>query len=78
MKLDPAQQLLDEQPISVDVLLEKYAKGGEQSADDVSKEIAAIPAPSSRFHTPASTIPVPPSRFRPSKDPRLQGSVNTP
>lgn len=40
MKLDKAQLLLDEQPISVDVLLEKYAKGDEKTADDVRRRVA--------------------------------------
>ncbi len=35
MKLENAQLLLEEQPISIDVLLEKYAKGDEDSIDDV-------------------------------------------
>jgi ribonucleoside-diphosphate reductase alpha chain len=32
--------LLDEQPISIDVLLEKYAKGDEKTADDVRRRVA--------------------------------------
>ena len=40
MKLDPAQNLIDEQPISIDVLLEKYAKGEEKSADEVRRRVA--------------------------------------
>jgi ribonucleoside-diphosphate reductase alpha chain len=40
MKLDPAQVLLDEQPISIDVLLEKYAKGEEKTVDEVRRRVA--------------------------------------
>jgi ribonucleoside-diphosphate reductase alpha chain len=40
MKLDKAQVLLDEQPISIDVLLEKYAKGDEQTIDEVRRRVA--------------------------------------
>ena len=40
MKLDPAQVLLDEQPISIDVLIEKYAKGDERSIDEVRRRVA--------------------------------------
>jgi ribonucleoside-diphosphate reductase alpha chain len=40
MKLDKAQLLLDEQPISIDVLLEKYAKGDEKTIDEVRRRVA--------------------------------------
>ncbi|SPE21311.1 Ribonucleoside-diphosphate reductase, adenosylcobalamin-dependent [Burkholderiales bacterium] len=40
MKLEQAHVLLDEQPISLDVLQEKYAKGDEKTADDVRRRVA--------------------------------------
>jgi ribonucleoside-diphosphate reductase alpha chain len=40
MKLDKAQLLLEEQPISIDVLIEKYAKGNERTVDDVRRRVA--------------------------------------
>ena len=40
MKLEQAHVLLDEQPISLDVLLEKYAKGDEKTADEVRRRVA--------------------------------------
>jgi ribonucleoside-diphosphate reductase alpha chain len=52
MKLEQAHVLMDEQPISIDVLLEKYAKGGEKTADDVRRRVArglaAVEAPELR------------------------------
>ena len=42
MKLDRAQLLLDEQPISIDVLLEKYAKGDEQIPYTVSEQLHEV------------------------------------
>ena len=40
MKLESAQRLLEEQPISIDVLLEKYAKGAEQTVTEVRRRVA--------------------------------------
>jgi ribonucleoside-diphosphate reductase alpha chain len=40
MKLEHAQVLMDDQPISLDVLMEKYAKGDEKTADDVRRRVA--------------------------------------
>ncbi len=40
MKLEQAHVLMDEQPISLDVLLEKYAKAEEKTADDVRRRVA--------------------------------------
>ncbi len=52
MKLEQAHVLLDEQPISLDVLREKYAKGDEKTVDDVRRRVArglaAVEAPGLR------------------------------
>src|ERR1700690_1194736 len=52
MKLEQAHVLMDEQPISLDVLLEKYAKGNEKTADDVRRRVgrglASVEAPEHR------------------------------
>ena len=40
MKLEQAHVLMDDQPISLDVLMEKYAKGDEKTADDVRRRVA--------------------------------------
>src|SRR5271166_2361564 len=54
MKLDQAATLLDEQAICLDVLLEKYAKGDEKTADDVRRRVArglaAVEKPELREH----------------------------
>jgi ribonucleoside-diphosphate reductase alpha chain len=54
MKLDQAATLLDEQAICLDVLLEKYAKADERTADDVRRRVArglaAVEKPELREH----------------------------
>jgi ribonucleoside-diphosphate reductase alpha chain len=54
MKLDQAATLLDEQAICLDVLLEKYAKGDEKTADEVRRRVArglaAVEPPQLREH----------------------------
>lgn len=40
MKLEEIRVLLEEQPISLDVLQEKYAKGDEKTADDIRLRVA--------------------------------------
>src|ERR1700758_1445380 len=54
MKLEQAATLLDEQAICLDVLLEKYAKGDEKTADEVRRRVArglaAVEKPQLREH----------------------------
>ena len=40
MKLEQAAVLIDEQAICLDVLLEKYAKDGEKTVEDVRRRVA--------------------------------------
>ena len=40
MKLDDPELAMPQQQVSIDVLLEKYAKGAEQGADDVRRRVA--------------------------------------
>ena len=61
---------LPEQPISQDVLLEKYAKGDERSADDVrarvARALAAVEAPAMRAHWEARFFDAQRSGFIPA------------
>ena len=40
MKPDDSELSLPQQQVSIDVLLEKYAKGGVRTADDVRRRVA--------------------------------------
>ncbi len=54
MKIEPNATALPEQEVSIDVLLEKYAKGDERTPTDirrrVSKALAALEEPAARTH----------------------------
>ena len=56
MKLNDTRLALPPQPVSIDVLLEKYAKGDEHEVDDVRRRVARALAQTER--DPARWEPV--------------------